>query len=104
MSGILVNVMEEMESYTIEIFDVITLAMTQQQKKENARGCDMMKAVVAGCSNHLQPFIERQLHQVKAGFATESELTSSNRLSEVVFELGSVAPRVLTQVPHCGRG
>lgn len=39
-----------------------------------------------------------QLHQIKAGIQTESELTHGNRLSEVVFELGTIAPRVLTQV------
>lgn len=98
MQSILCNVMEEMESYTVEIFDVVVLALTQSFKKDNPKGCDMMKAVIAGCPNNLQPFVERELHQVKAGFNSESELTQGSRLSEVVFELGQVAPRVLTQV------
>jgi len=98
MQSILCNVMEEMESYTVELFDVVVVALCQGHKKDNPKGCDMMKAVIAGCPNNLQPFVERELHQVKAGFNTESELTQGTRLSEVVFELGHVAPRVLTQV------
>jgi hypothetical protein len=39
-----------------------------------------------------------QLQQVKAGFQTGSELTQGDRLAEAIFELGTIAPRVLTQV------
>jgi hypothetical protein len=38
------------------------------------------------------------LPQVKAGMLLESELTNGERLSEAVYELSSIAPRVLTQV------
>jgi hypothetical protein len=58
----------------------------------------MMKQVIASCENKFQPFVERKLHQIKAGFLLESELSNAARLEEAVFELCTCAPRVLTQV------
>jgi hypothetical protein len=43
-------------------------------------------------------FTHISLSQVKAGLLLESELTNGERLSEAVYELSSIAPRVLTQV------
>lgn len=62
MTSIMCSVMEETESYTLELFDVIVGAMTQQGKKESSVGCDMMKTVIASCPNNLQPFVERQVN------------------------------------------
>jgi hypothetical protein len=61
LTSVLCSVLEETENYSLEIFDVVVGALSQQQKKENPAGCDMMKVVIANCPNHLQPFIERQV-------------------------------------------
>jgi hypothetical protein len=61
MSTILCSVLEETENYTLELFDVVVGALSQQQKKENPAGCDMMKVVISSCKNNFQPFVERQV-------------------------------------------
>ncbi|KAJ1482123.1 armadillo-type protein [Baffinella frigidus] len=98
LTSILCAVLEETESHDIEIFDKVVGALCQEEKRTNPAGHAMMKQVIASCENKFQPYVERQLHQVKAGFLMESELSNADRLEEAVFELCTCAPRVLTQV------
>mmetsp|Transcript_29116 Transcript_29116/g.76383 ORF Transcript_29116/g.76383 Transcript_29116/m.76383 type:complete len:1523 (-) Transcript_29116:320-4888(-) len=98
LSSILCCVIEEIESYNMDIFDLVVGALCASEKKENPGGFSMMKAVIASCENNFQPFVERRIHQVKAGLHLESELSNDERLAQAVFELSSIAPRVLTQI------
>eukprot|EP00960_Hanusia_phi_P067794 766704-Hanusia_phi.AAC.2 len=92
LTSILCSVIEETEYHEIQLLDIVVGALCQHEKKENPNGYNMMKTVIAS--------LRANYCQIKAGFQIESELANGERLAEAVYELSTVAPRVLTQVTN----